>query len=125
AEHLKERQEAETRLRVLIETSPLAILTLDRAGRIVLANESARQLLGLDKEPGGEPVQPYLPILERLLHSHYSGDNIRTSLECNGPRRNGDVFLAHVWLSTYVTSGGPGLAAVVWDASEHLRDREG
>ena len=40
-------------------------------------------------------------------------------------RRNGEVFLAHVWLSTYRTSEGPGLAAVVWDACENLRDREG
>src|SRR6185369_11905103 len=40
-------------------------------------------------------------------------------------RRNNEVFLAHVWLSTYRTSSGPGLAAVVWDASENLRDREG
>jgi signal transduction histidine kinase len=30
-----------------------------------------------------------------------------------------------VWLSTYHTSNGPGLAAVIWDASENLRDREG
>ena len=30
-----------------------------------------------------------------------------------------------MWLSTYRTSEGPGLAAVVWDASENLRDREG
>lgn len=46
-------------------------------------------------------------------------------MECKGQRRNGEVFLAHVWLSTYRTSKGPGLAAVVWDASENLRDREG
>jgi len=46
-------------------------------------------------------------------------------VECKGHRRNGEVFLAHVWLSTYRGDGGPGLAAVVWDASENLRDREG
>jgi signal transduction histidine kinase len=50
---------------------------------------------------------------------------MRTNVECKGQRRNGEVFLAHVWLSTYRSSGGPGLAAVVWDASENLRDREG
>jgi C4-dicarboxylate-specific signal transduction histidine kinase len=59
------------------------------------------------------------------LRSHRSGANIRTNVECKGQRRNGEVFLAHVWLSTYRTSGGPGLAAVIWDASENLRDREG
>ncbi len=50
---------------------------------------------------------------------------MRTSVECKGQRRSGEVFLAHVWLSTYQTSSGPGLAAVVLDASENLRDREG
>jgi PAS domain S-box-containing protein len=132
-EHLKEReeqmqlrQEAERQVRILIETSPLAILTLDPAGEVRLANESARELLGFEEEElQGRLVEPYLPILSRMLHSHHSGGNIRTSVECKGQRRNGDVFLAHVWLSTYRTSGGPGLAAVVWDASENLRDREG
>jgi two-component system sensor kinase FixL len=133
SEHLKEReeqirlrQEAELQVRVLIDTSPLAILTLDRSGHVLLANESARQLLGFEKEPlQGEDANLYLPLLCRMLHSHRSGANIRTNVECKGQRRNGEVFLAHVWLSTYLTSGGPGLAAVVWDASENIRDREG
>src|ERR1017187_541530 len=133
AEHLEEREEqmrlrreAELQVRTLIENSPLAILTLDHGGRVALANESARQLLGFDSSPlQGEDVTPYLPILSRMLHSQHSGSNIRTNVECRGQRRNGDVFLAHVWLSTYRTSEGPALAAVVWDASENLRDREG
>jgi two-component system, LuxR family, sensor kinase FixL len=125
AQHLREREEDEQRVRVLIETSPLAILTLDPAGRIVLANQSARQLLAFeDGALQGQEVAPYLPLLDRMLHSH-SGTNIRTNVECKGQRRNGDVFLAHVWLSTFRRSEGPGLAAVVWDASENLRDREG
>jgi PAS domain S-box-containing protein len=121
----KLRREAELQVRTLIETSPLAILTLTQAGRVALANESARQLLGFESQPlQGEDVSPYLPILARMLQ-HHSGGNIRTNVECRGQRRNGDVFLAHVWLSTYRTSAGPALAAVVWDASENLRDREG
>lgn len=124
--HLREREEKEQEVRVLIETSPLAILTLDASGRVQLANESARELLAFDVGAlQGEPVEAYLPILKRLLHSHHSGGNMRTSVECKGQRRNGDVFLAHVWLSTYRGSDGPGLAAVIWDASENLRDREG
>ena len=133
ADHLKEReeqmrlrQEAERQVRILIETSPLAILTLDASGSVLLANESAAQLLGFEQGLlQGVAVEPHLPILVRMLHSHHSGANIRTNVECKGQRRNGDVFLAHVWLSTYRTSGGAGLAAVVWDASENLRDREG
>lgn len=124
--HLAEREENERQVRVLIETSPLAILTLDPAGRVQLANQSARSLLGFDDELlQGVAIGAYLPILKRLLHSQRGGGNMRTSVECKGQRRSGEVFLAHVWLSTYQTSSGPGLAAVVWDASENLRDREG
>lgn len=125
--HISLRLEAERQLRILIETSPLAILTLDHTGHVVLANESARQLLAFDDEPlQGAAVEGYLPILHRMLQSHQTGGaNIRTNVECKGQRRNGEVFLAHVWLSTYRTQEGAGLAAVVWDASENLRDREG
>jgi PAS domain S-box-containing protein len=120
------RQEAEQQVRILIETSPLAILTLDHSGRIALANESARQLFGFEDESlQGTDVAPYLPILNRMLKSPRPAVNLRTSVESKAQRRNGEVFLAHVWLSTYSTSQGPGLAAVVWDASESLRDREG
>src|SRR5271157_375939 len=120
------RREAERQLAVLIDTSPLAILTLDPSGAVALSNESARQLLGFEGMPlEGHNVEPYLPLLPRMLHSHRTAGNMRTSVECKGQRRNGEVFLAHVWLSTYPTSGGAALAAVVWDASENLRDREG
>src|SRR5262245_3135453 len=47
-EQIRRRQEAERQLRILIDTSPLAILTLDASGRALLANESAAQLLGFD-----------------------------------------------------------------------------
>jgi PAS domain S-box-containing protein len=130
-EHLAEREkqihlrrEAEQRLRILIETSPLAILTLNSRAEVELANESASGLLGFDKQAlQGKPVEPYLPLLSRMLHR--GGGNIRTNVEFRGQRLNGDIFLANVWLSTYETSDGPGLAAVVWDSSENLRDREG
>jgi len=120
------RQEAEERLLVLIDTSPLAILTLDAQGSVVLSNESARQLLGFEEGQtlAGVAVEPYLPILKRMLRSDRAGGFMRTGVECKGQRRGGEVFQAHVWLSTYAGSNGPGLAAVIWDASENLRDRE-
>ena len=93
---------------------------------MVLANESARELFGFEDESlQGSDMAPYLPILNRMLTDPRPAANLRTSVECKAQRRNGEVFLAHVWLSTYHTSQGAGLAAVVWDASENLRDREG
>jgi signal transduction histidine kinase len=45
-------------------------------------------------------------------------------MQTRGQRESGDVFLADVFFSTYNTPAGPRLAALVVDASEHLRERE-
>ena len=119
------RRQAEERLHVLVETSPLAILTLDQTGRIVLANASAQQLLGFGEEPlAGIDVRPHLPVLARPLERKSGAANLRTLVECRGQRKDGEVFMAHIWFSTYTGLDGPAIAAVIWDASESLRDRE-
>lgn len=133
AQHLRERErqmqlrvEAERQLQVVIETSPLGILTLDSAGRVLLANTSAQHLLRLELLPlQGQEIHPYLPILKRFLNIRHSAPNLRTTVESRGQRADGEAFLAHVWLSTFVSSSGLCLAAFIWDASENLRDREG
>jgi PAS domain S-box-containing protein len=123
---VRRRQDAESQVRILIETSPLAILTIDQSGRVLLANQSARDLFDFGENAlAGAAVEPYLPILPRMLHSSRGGGNMRTNVECKARRHGGEVFFANVWLSTYETSAGPSLAAVIWDASENLRDREG
>ncbi len=130
--HLAEREEqyqlrrqAEEELRAVIDTSPLAVLTLDSTGRVLLANESAKQVLGFQQPLlSGQEIQPYLPILTRFLAVH-PASGLRTTVESRGQRENGEVFLANIWLSTYATDSGPQLAAFIWDASENLRDREG
>jgi PAS domain S-box-containing protein len=125
AAQVEERREAERQVRALIETSPLAILTLDEQAKVVLANSSAARLLGFEGgELQGVGVDPYLPILPRMLRSRGTGEDIRTHVECRGQRRNGEVFLANVWLSIHRSAAGHSLAAVIWDASENLRDRE-
>src|SRR4029078_9075142 len=43
---------------------------------------------------------------------------------CQGYRANGEIFLAHIWFSSYVAEEGPRLAAIVVDASEEMRYRE-
>jgi two-component system, LuxR family, sensor kinase FixL len=45
-------------------------------------------------------------------------------MQCHGTRHNGEVFLADIWFSTYQTSVGARLAAMVVDISEDLRTRE-
>src|SRR5208282_628170 len=78
--HLKEvetqiglRKEIEEQLRVLVESSPVAIVTIDSAGVILLANEASQTLLA----PGcativGQPVSEFLPALQAAVQSKRS-----------------------------------------------------
>jgi len=122
---VKLREEAEEQLRVLIESSPAAIVTLGADGEILLANRAAHQLLAFGADPlAGEPISKYLPALASVPRTRTGEQSFRTVMECRGRRRNGDIFLAYVWFSTYRTLSGPRLAAIILDGSEDLRDRE-
>jgi len=109
----------------LIESSPAAILTVDSKGRILMANQAAHLLLGFGHASlVGEPIKDSLPPLARVPPADDSMPSFRTAMQCSVRRRDGDVFLADVWFSTYRTSAGPRLAAMLVDSSEALRDTE-
>src|SRR5271156_1010742 len=118
------RKDVEEQLQVLVESSPVAIVTIDSTGSVLLANEASQTLLS----PGsasivGQPIGEFLPALQAALHTQRSR-RFRTELRCRGKRRNGEAFLAAVWFSTFITVRGPRLAAIIVDLSEDLRDRE-
>ncbi len=122
--HSKLRQEAEEQLRILVESSPAAIVTINAAGQILLANEAAQNLFA----PGeisiaGHSIGEFLPALQSAVQTQGSRQ-FHTELRCRGKRKNGEAFLAAVWFSNYATSAGPRLAAIIVDLSEDLRDRE-
>ncbi len=119
------RRDAEEQLRVLVESSPAAIFTLNAEGTVLMANESAHHLL--DVPPAtlpGARIGTYLHALASVPPFSSSTQLFRTEMECPGRRHNGEVFLANIWFSTYRTRSGPRLAAVVVDISEDLRNRE-
>jgi two-component system, LuxR family, sensor kinase FixL len=120
------RSRAEEQLRALVESSPAAIVTLDETGGIVAANNAAGTLLGLESgEPViGRAIEGHLPVLGEALRFHSGSEPFRTSVQCQGRRKNGEVFLADVWFSTYESSEGRRLAAIVVDSSEEMRERE-
>ena len=119
------RQDAEEQLKVLIESSPAAIFTADAEGRIRLANEAAHKLFAVQPESlRGTSIHRYFPSLLNLPSARPAGRTFQTVMQCHGTRQNGEVFLADIWFSTYQTSVGPRLAAMVVDISEDLRTRE-
>jgi PAS domain S-box-containing protein len=118
------RRQAEEQLEFLISSSPATIFTLDAAGKVLLANDAAHRLLRVEKgKLQGHSIGQFFPALASVPSSTQGAPLFHTEMECRGRRQNGDVFLAHVWFSTYQTRSGPRLAAVVFDASEELRDR--
>jgi PAS domain S-box-containing protein len=122
-EQARFRRDAEEQLRVLIESSPASIVTIDLDGRILLANEAAQQLLAPDGAPlEGQSITQYLPALYTAVRVEKRV--FRTTVQCKGQRSNGEAFLAGLWFSTYRTMSGPRLAAIVVDLSEDLRSRE-
>jgi signal transduction histidine kinase len=122
-EQIRHREDAEQQIRILIESSPAAIVTVDSSGSIDLANNAAGQLLATGRSLEGEPIRNYLPALESVARGHRS-QSFRTTMQCKGQRGDGEVFLAAIWFSTYKTLSGPKLAAIIVDLSEDLRDRE-
>src|SRR5579871_6640850 len=123
SEFLRNRRlilENQQRVRVLVETSPAAILTVDERGFIELANLAAWELMA--PQGGtliGQPVAAFLPELHHALRWE-EGPQFRTSMQCRGHRGNGESFTADVWFSTYKEGAKPKLAAIIADVTDDL-----
>ncbi len=119
------RRAAEEQLKVLVDSSPVAIFTADSNGSVLQANDAAHRLFALP--PGslpGRSIRQYLPSLVNVPAPEQNGSAFRTVMQCRGCRQDGEAFLADMWFSTYRTSQGSRLAAMVVDTSEDLRNRE-
>jgi PAS domain S-box-containing protein len=131
-EHLHEiecerdaRREAEEQLRILIESSPVAILTADQNGCVLMANDAAHRMLGVGLgELRGKLLYRYLPALTNITMRDPSQQLLRAVMQARGQREDGEAFLADICFSTYRTNAGTRLAAMVLDASEDLRAHE-
>jgi two-component system, LuxR family, sensor kinase FixL len=119
-------REVEQQLRILFDSSPAAILTLDSAGIIREANNASRGLLMIPRDESlkGKPIREYLPMLADALQFDPGPDGLRTAAQCQGLRANGEIFQANTWFSTWTAPDGKHLAAIVADSSEDMRDRE-
>jgi PAS domain S-box-containing protein len=108
----------------LVYTSPLAIITIDSNGEILLANEAARTLFSPETDSiVGQSISQFLPALQDVTR-RLASQKFRTQMRCPGKRRNGESFMAAVWFSTSSTTRGTIISAIVIDFSEDLRDRE-
>jgi len=122
----KGRREAEEQLRVLAESSPAAILTVDANGSVLAANDAANRLLlvSRDETLRGRQIVEYFPFLSNALRLDAESIGLRAAVKCQGHRSDGELFQAHIWFSAYMAPEGKRLAAIIVDSSEEMRDRE-
>lgn len=108
------RSEVQEYLRVLAESSPAAIFTIDGAGMVLAANAAANRLffLSADGPLQGRSIVGYLPFLGDTLRKHSASVGLRAATQCQGYRDNVEIFLAHIWFSAYPTLEGKRLAAL-------------
>jgi two-component system sensor kinase FixL len=119
------RRAAEEQLKVLVDSSPVAIFTADSDGAVLQANDAAHRLFAVPAGAlAGKSIRQFLPSLGNVPAPEQNGPVFRTVMQCRGRRQDGEAFLADLWFSTYRTSVGSRLAAMVVDTSEDLRNRE-
>ncbi len=119
------RRDAEEQLKVLFESSPVAIVTADASGHVLMANEAAHRMLEVAQgELTGKLIHRYLPALTNIIMHDASLQFLRAVMQARGQREGGETFLADICFSTYQTNAGTRLAAMVLDTSEDLRAHE-
>ena len=122
------RREVEEQLQLVVANSSIAILTADESGRIRTANRAAESLFA-GESGASEPLQnaslsTFLPSLAAVRMREQGWQRLRTMMQCQGLRAGREPFLADVWFSTYMTSGGGRLTAMIIDSTVETRDRE-
>jgi two-component system sensor kinase FixL len=123
-ESLAARRAAEEQLEFLIESSPAAVLTMTADGEILLANPSAHRLLGIATGMlRGKRITRYVPALGSVPPVDETSRIFRTEMQTRGQKESGEIFVADVFFSTYLTPAGPRLSALLVDASDNLRER--
>lgn len=119
------RRQAEEQLRILAESSPAAILTVNHDGLVGAANRAASQMFGIAENQSlvGQPVGDFVSALANAIKLP-GPRQMRASAWTWGRKTDGSVFPIAAWFSTYGHHDGRHLAAIVVDVSEEVRDRE-
>ncbi len=121
---------AERRFRELIENAPDAILQIDSAGTIVIANRTSENIFGYSREELlGKSVDLLVPEANRSRHAGHrrsfaSAEVSRPmgqGLELRARRKNGTEFPVEISLSPVRTESGLNITAVIRDVTERKR----
>ena len=124
------RGKVDQTLHDLLEAMPDAIVMVDGAGTIALANAQAEHLFRCGRDQMvGKPIESLLPERFRAKHSaHRNGffaqpraRGMGAGLELYGKRGDGDEFPVEISLSPVDTEAGPMVLSAIRDVSERKR----
>ena len=118
----------------LFDAVPDALLVVDDAGRIVMANRQAEVLFGYPEHAlSGRPVEDLMPEAARARHHAHRADYMATprirpmggsGMALAGQRSNGEQFPVEIALSPLQTDEGLRYLASIRDISETQRARQ-
>jgi len=118
------RRRAQEQLRLLAESSPAAILTLDCDGTILAANRAADNMLQPKDPLAGQEIRTYMPLFHDALQLPSGIGEISTSANAWARRGDGTLVPTTTWFSIYGEGATRHLAAIVVDMSNEVRERE-
>jgi formate hydrogenlyase transcriptional activator len=123
----------ELRFERLLEAAPDAMVIVDKAGRIVLANSRTEEIFGyMRAELLGRPVEILIPEQYRQRHESHRGEYaaaprkrpMGTGLELSGLRRDGSVFPVEISLSPLEEGDESLFIAAIRDVSDRKKADE-
>jgi PAS domain S-box-containing protein len=118
---------AETLFQALLASAPDAIVIVDRAGRIVIANSQAEQMFGYRRsELVGQSVDILLPERLRANHAGHRAGYVTephtrpmgVGLDLVAERKDGSIFPVEISLSPLETESGLLITSVIRDITE-------
>ncbi|MBI3062803.1 MAG: PAS domain S-box protein, partial [Deltaproteobacteria bacterium] len=131
--YINERQQAETWLQSLIDTTQDAVISIDRQGGIVLFNPSAEKMFGYTRaEVEGRNVNLLMAEPYASQHDSYISSYEQTGLAraigrirtVVARRKNGDAFPVEISVTEVTAAGEARYAAFIRDISEKTKLQE-
>ncbi len=130
---ITERKRADDKFRSVVEAAPTAMIMIDEAGNIVLANAQVERLFGFSREElltmkvdllVPDDMRPGHPKLREGFFTDPRPRTMGAGRELHGKRKDGTLVPVEIGLNPIQTSEGKFAIAAIADISERRRAEE-